>query len=150
MNLNLVVSQLKKRVVVDSVLKDVLYMLALRERNRSTISVPSFYIQMKSCGFTYSKAQYERVFRLLGKSGLGSMRLDKNRKLIALVGIPITLQSIGRMVLEESKPEGNNPKAPKITMRMDMNGQTYEVPIPSNFKNEDIADLIKIWSPMTH
>lgn len=89
------VTLLRQEVAKSPALRDVCHVFALRERSRSQVTIQSLAATMKKEGFDYDRAAYVGVLRSLAKCKIGILKLSRNNRVQALVGINSTLQSIG-------------------------------------------------------
>lgn len=91
-----VVTQLQHEARKNSALADICHMFAMRERARQQVTMANLQYIMGKEGFKHTEQEYEDALGVLAGLGLGTLKYDKHRKLQALVGITVTLQSIGK------------------------------------------------------
>lgn len=91
-------------------LQSVMLQFASRQRTRSSLTVNGLVLSMKKEGFSFSKEHYQNILKILADNGFGHLKYSKTGKPIALTDIKITLQSIGKAVLQgETKLQSFRP-----------------------------------------
>lgn len=97
-----IVNALKSEAIKNKVFADVCLMLYARERTAAKLNISTIKKAMQASGFKHSRADYVNVLRFLNRLGLGQLELSKRGKVRALVGLTVTLQSIGKAALSDS------------------------------------------------
>lgn len=100
---NTLVQKLREEAKRNPVFKDIMHMLAQRQRTRGRLTVTRLKQAMEEEGFNYSRQEYENVIRFLGLLGLGNLSESKRGKAKGLSGIKIKLQSIGQAALTQNE-----------------------------------------------
>lgn len=75
-----------------------------RVRNRDHITAPALKLAMGKDGLNFPLTKYCEILEFLGKQGLGRVTLDKAQRVVELTRIPVSLQSIGQIVVTSAKP----------------------------------------------
>ncbi len=96
-----VIETLRIMASKSKIANDVFHDFAARERARNQLTVDTLYYRMKAGGFTYSKDECRDVIKGLGSLGIGTLKTDTGGRVIALVNIKHTLQSIGKAAIAE-------------------------------------------------
>lgn len=96
-----VIETLRIMASKSKVANDVFHDFAARERARNQLTVDTLYYRMKAGGFNYSKEECRDVIRGLGSLGIGTLKTNNSGKVIALVDIRHTLQSVGKAAIAE-------------------------------------------------
>lgn len=91
------IETLKAEAPKDATLNAVLHMFAARERARAQVTLAALSNRMKEEGFSYDRADYARVLKLLANLGVGRLDTGQNGQVRALKDVKVTLQSIGNV-----------------------------------------------------
>lgn len=94
------VQKLKSETKSNPAVNAVFYLLALRERNRSTLTLGALTQRMKEEGFNYSRDQYRDVLSKFAKHGIGAPVYNKRGNCVAIKDIVVGLSELGRAALD--------------------------------------------------
>src|SRR5262249_55747802 len=94
------IETLKVEAAKDKALDAVLHSFAIRKRARATITVYALANRMKNEGFTFDKGQYVGILEKLAKAGVGTLVRNAKGRIVALTGISVALQSLGKAVYQ--------------------------------------------------
>lgn len=97
-----IVEALQKEAKTNPASSAVFHVFASRERARSTVMLTSLYNGMKKEGFSFSRADYVSVLKLLNSLGFGTLYQDSRGRVLGLKNVKTTLQSIGEAALGNS------------------------------------------------
>lgn len=104
------IAAIREKLAHNLALQSVMLQFASRQRTRSSLTVNGLALSMKKEGFTFSKDHYQNILKLLADNGFGTLKYTKTGKPLALTDIKITLQSIGKAVLQgETKLQSFRP-----------------------------------------
>lgn len=79
---------------------DLFHDFATRSRARGQLLVETTYYRMKRQGFHYSKQEIADIFTALAESGIGTLKRGQKGSVVALTGIRIQLQSLGKAAIQ--------------------------------------------------
>ncbi len=164
MKQNQMVESLKKEAASNKATNDVLFVFSNRERARQILTVSGLKQRMKAKGFDYSDDKYGEVLTTMAAAGVGTLQKDAKGRVHALKDIKITLNSLGKAVLNAEKVKGFTPKntyvevkvpqtteviaAPKglttgsLKLGVYMKDRLINIEVPSNLSSEELAALI--------
>lgn len=95
--------ELRAKAKASKVFNDMMCVFALRERTRRQVTVPGLQLRMKEAGFVYDKSFYQEAIIFLAKLGYGKVETNKDGEVFALKSVEYTLQSIGKVALNEAQ-----------------------------------------------
>lgn len=115
------VGNLKREASTDKVLNDALHLFASRERGRKELTVGALTNSMRKAGFEYTRKEVAPILIKLSKLGFGHLEKDDKGRVAALRGIKVTMQSLGKVAIQETEDEAlqyttgtrKMPRAPK-------------------------------------
>lgn len=133
---------LQKQSVEHRVVNDVLHVFAVRKRARSMITIRGLAARMKAEGFEeHSDDDYRKVLKLLAEAGFGKLEMDTKGRVVALKDIRVTLQSIGKAVLnEEVKLKGFTPRTKYEKVPTDSANPPVLPQTPASQKKQEITE----------
>lgn len=167
-----VVEILKKESDSNPASKAALMVFCLRDRPRSTLTLLGLEHRMKAEGFDHSKEEYIPLLKALVAAGIGQLTYADNGSILGIQGVDVTFLSIGEAVfkgkeelekfkqrkkfkklppaprakvvpINKSQPElVTKPKSLSIGLQISLNGKLLSIPVPTNFSNEDLSELI--------
>lgn len=165
---NQMVEKLKNECKGNSALSAVLHLFALRKRARSSLTLDGLKQKMAEEGFSYSRAEYEKILKTLADAGLGTLKLSPKGEVRAIQNITVTLQSLGAAVcggkpgLTPLKAKHRYVKVPKpattttptteepqkitvlkqpLILTWIVNGKPVNLRVPDNFTAKDFEEL---------
>lgn len=100
-----VVQKLKTEITHSPAASAVCYLLALRRRSRSTITLGALSQRMKQEGFSFSRSQYRDVLEMLTKAGVGAPITSATGKCVGIKHIRVSLAALGKAVCDNKEPE---------------------------------------------
>lgn len=134
------IEALKHEATTNTTSNAVLHMWALRERARHEVTIHGLSCRMKKEGFTHDKKDYEPLLRRMADLGVGKLKVDGKGRIVALVEVKTTLQSIGKAVcgnqfkaLEPYKSKNRYVSVPK--------------PVPNNIEKLYPAQKVLVSTP---
>lgn len=99
------VVNLKREASTDKVLNDALHLFASRERGRKELTVGALTNSMRKAGFEYTRKEVAPILIKLSKLGFGHLEKDDKGRVAALRGIKVTMQSLGKVAIQEAEDE---------------------------------------------
>lgn len=154
MKIENLVQTLKEEVQKSQVLADVCHVLAIRQRNRGTLTITGLAQKMTHEGFKYSRGAYGEALRTLNSLGVGQLKVNRHGRVLALTNITVGLKSLGQAAHGAyDKIHYITPKVVPQTIPTPTNGHTKEPvigviiqlgnkPITLNFNQETTDDEI--------
>lgn len=94
------IQKLKTETKSNPAASAVFYLLALRERNRSTITLGALSQRMKEEGFDYSRGQYREVLGFMAKHGVGAAVYNNRGNCVGIRDIKVNLADLGQAALD--------------------------------------------------
>lgn len=107
MNHDEIVSKLRERTKTNKAFDVIMHVFGLRERARSILTIDGLAQRMKANNFNFDYKDYVATFQFLAELGLGQLVTNSKGKVIALKGIKVSLQSMGKAACGQNIPLDN-------------------------------------------
>lgn len=122
---------------------DVFHVFATRERTRNQVTVESLQARMTEEGFKHSNEEYGNVLKALADLGFGKIKTGRKGRIVALVEIKTTLQSIGEAAVGRRQILMNYaPRSRYSPLALPPEEAPVEAPKPEAAKEETLNSLM--------
>ena len=124
-----VTEALRKAAQTNKTFHDICFVFAMRERTRFEVNVISLRLSMAQEGYELKVKDIEQALVFLASLGIGKLKYDDKKRLVGLVEIRWTLQSIGKAALGEALAIVKSHKARKY-QALAYNSRPPATPVP--------------------
>lgn len=162
------IESLKKLVVTNVVLNDVLLVFSMRERARNCLSLAALHDRMVTEKFQHTSADLAKVLDILAKHRVGTLDVDAKGKIRGLKQIKISIPTLGKAVIGEgglkgyktrnrfyvpqapAKQEAPEPKSAPVeqvaslilTFVNPKTGRAWNLPVPKGTTPDEVAEML--------
>lgn len=169
MNTAKAIETLKKEAEKNEAAREVFKMWSGRERGRDQVTVRALKLRMDSeTKKRFASEDYAKVLKAVGQAGFGQLKYNRKGDVDAIVGIGVTLQSLGLAALGKGQtlvalrkfhplrqsvtdmeeipqtvPQMSRLPDKITSIAVPLNGVMTQIPIPDGLTDEQLGSFIK-------